>query len=188
MSHRTLIKVHGYIAVFFLPIAILYAVTGTFYIIGKSGSATNVSLEFQTKGGWPKTVDIAHALVNERLRDNGLPAAAENLAATGRAASDTEYYWRALTHSVALTKTGNETAKLQVQENSLYRQLVEIHKDHAGIFFTVIGFAFGIAMSILILSGSFMMFKSRLHRKAATWLLSSGTALCIVAYCASVFA
>lgn len=188
MTHRTLIKVHGYIAVFFLPMALLYAVTGTLYIVGKSGSTESVSIELEMTSSWPNTIDAAQSLVGGTLRENNLAATIDSVLATARTNSDTEYYWRTLTHSVTLTRTGETTARLQTQRNSLYRQLVEIHKDHAGIMFTVLGFGFGIAMAVLILSGSLMMFKSRLHRRSATLLLSSGTALCVGAYFASVLA
>lgn len=188
MSHRTLIKIHGYIAVFFLPLALLYAVTGTLYIIGKSGSASTVSVEFQTMDGWPETIEAAYPLVEGKLHENNLPVALNSVTATSRVNSDTEYYWRTLAHSATLTKTGDAAATLRVQENGTYRQLVEIHKDHAGILFTIMGFGFGIAMSVLILSGALMMFKSKLYRKPATLLLSSGTVLCLAAYGVSVFA
>lgn len=188
MNHRTLVRIHGYIAVFFLPLALLYAVTGTLYIIGESGSANTVSVEFQTTTGWPETIDAAYPLVEEKLRENDLPMAINGVTATSRVNSDREYYWRTLAHSATLTRTGDAAAALRIQKNGPYRQLVEIHKDHAGILFTILGFGFGIAMAILILSGAVMMFRSKLYRKPATLLLSSGTVLCLTAYGVSVFA
>lgn len=188
MNHLTLIKIHGYIAVFFLPMALLYAVTGALYIVGKGGAAETVSFEVAATGSWPATTDAASALADRKLRENGLPSIINAITATSRAVSDTEYYWRTLSQSVTLTRTGEETAELWVQDNSLYRQLVEIHKNHAGILFAIIGFGFGIAMAVLILSGALMMFRSRLYRRSAMLLASSGTALCLVAYGVSVLA
>lgn len=180
MNYRTLVKIHGYIAVFFLPMAILYAVTGAFYIVGESGSVRSTSIEFPLAPGWPQTFPDAREVADHHLQQRQLRLVPRNV--DRRVQEDDEYYWRGLTHSVTMTRSGDATATVIVNENDLYRQLVEIHKNHAGVVYAVIGFAFGIAMAILIVSGSLMMFRSRLYRRAATWLLSSGTVLCIVAY------
>lgn len=180
MTHRTLIKVHGYIAVFFLPMAILYAVTGAFYIVGQSGSTQTASMEFSLTSGWPQSFPEAREAVDHHLQKSRLKPVPRNV--DRRIQENDEFYWRGLTHSVTLTRTGETSATVTVNENGLFRQLVEIHKNHAGVLYSILGFAFGIAMAILIVSGSLMMFRSPLYRRTATWLLSSGAALCFIAY------
>lgn len=186
MNYRTLVKVHGYIAVFFLPMAILYAVTGAFYIVGVSGSTDASSIEFPLVSGWPKTFADARITADQQLQQHRFPLIPRNV--DRRVQEVDEFFWRGLSHTVTLTRSGDTTATVTVSENDLFRQLVEIHKNHAGLLYAIIGFAFGLAMAVLILSGTLMMFRSRLHRRAATWLLSAGTALCVVAYCLTILA
>jgi hypothetical protein len=178
-------RLHGYIAVFFLPMAILYAGTGALYIIGESGAAPQASFNIKLPNGWPASSDGARKLASEWLQEHDLPALSTS-AGQGTNGDD-GYYWRALTHAILLTRISDSEAELIVQSNSLYRQLVEIHKDHAGLMFTIIGFAFGMGMLILILSGALMMFRSKQFRNSAAVLLTSGTAACLLAYVVSVF-
>lgn len=184
VTYRTLVKLHGYTAVFFLPFALLYAVTGVLYIVGESGAAPQTVLAIPLEDGWPATVDVASAVVDSVLLENGLPAA--DGSAGARELDEGTFSWRALAHNVTLSRTGEFDAEIIFQQNGWYRRLVEIHKDHAGIAFSILGFAFGIAMIVLIISGATMMLRSMLYRKAATVLLACGTAVSLVAWFTSV--
>jgi hypothetical protein len=180
MNYRSLVKIHGYLAVFFLPMAVLYAVTGALYIVGTSGEATKETLHISLTNDWPDSIENARQFTTQRLLANGLPAASNR--AGEIEIDENTYLWRALSHTVRLTRTNPGQAVIVFQKNSLYRQIVEIHKNHAGGFFAFIGFAFGIAMTILLLSGSLMMIKSKVFRKNALWTLAVGTAACAYAY------
>lgn len=169
---------------FFLPLALLYAITGALYITGSRGTVSETRLTVELGEGWPDTIGAARELVTERLRRDGLPEA--NPVAGERVLPDGGYYWRALTHSVTLNPPAGGRAEISVQENSLFRQLVEIHKNHAGPWFAVLGFSFGLAMTILIVSGAWMMLGSSLYRRSANLLLSCGLAASVLAYVVTV--
>lgn len=183
MNRRTLIKVHGFIAVFFLPLAMLYAITGALYITGSKGSIDETTLKVGLRSGWAQSIDVARSFANEHLLDAGFPAASNS--AGEFVLGDGKYLWRALTHSVTLVRLDDATAEIRVEKNSLYKQLVEIHKNHAGPWFAFLGIAFGVAMMTLILSGAWMMFESSLYRRAASSLLIVGTTVSLAAYLAS---
>ena len=183
-KHRVLVQVHGYVAVFFLPMALLYAMTGALYVIGIKGAAPETRIAVPLENSWPATDAQARAFVTDRLQANGLPALSS--AAGHGMVVDTEYYWLALTHWVILTKIDDKRAELVVRKNSPLRQAVEIHKDHAGAIFTVIGFTFGLAMLLMIVSGAVMMFRAKSYRKTAVIVVACGSAMSVLAYLAAV--
>ncbi len=184
MHRRTLILIHGYIAVFFLPLAVLYAATGVLYIVGAKGTLAETAVTVALPQGWPQTLDDARAIATARLQQHGLPE--PNAIAGEFELGDDGYYWRALTHGVRLEQTGANAAELRVEESDLLRQFVEIHKNHAGPLFRFLGIAFGLGMLLLIVSGAWMMFQSRTYRRAATNLLAGGVVTSIAAYTATV--
>lgn len=184
MNRRTLIILHGFIAVFFLPLAMLYAVTGALYILGSNGTSHDTTITVELTDGWPESIDAARELAGGRLLEAGLPEA--NPVAGEYVFDDDRYYWRALTHGVTLARISDDRAELRIQENSFYRQLVEIHKNHAGPWFRILGIAFGLAMLILILSGAWMMFASSMYRRTAGKLFAGGLVVSLAAYVATV--
>lgn len=187
LNHRTLVKLHGYIAVLFLPMAILYAVTGTLYILGESGAASTIRIRPAEVREWPESVEQAAALVNGILRTRG--RAAIGSFAEPRHGDDGSYVWRAMDRTVTLSKAaGGGGVAVRLEEHGTLRQLVEVHKNHAGIVFSILGIAFGIAMSTLLLTGALMMFKSRLYRKSASAVLAAGVAMSAGTYFLTLYA
>lgn len=186
VNHRTLVKLHGYIAVLFLPMAILYAVTGTLYILGESGAAATIRIEPAEVREWPESAEQASALVDGILRARGRPAIGSF--AEPRHGDDGSYVWRAMDRNVTLSKAAGGGVALRLEQHSTFRRLVEVHKNHAGILFSILGIAFGIAMSTLLLTGALMMFKSRLYRRSATAVLAAGVAMSAGTYFLTLYA
>ncbi len=171
MSRRLLVLIHGYIAVFFLPFALLYAITGGLYILGESGGDTRSTVSITTSTP-PSSAGEAISLMQAELSSRGwrVPTATDPYRELQGG-----YYWGHFSETLrfAPSKTEGQWDIIH-QQNSWYRQLVEIHKDHAGLYFSIMGFGFAIGMFVLILSGAFMMFQSKVHRKMATILVVVG--------------
>lgn len=184
MTYRTCVKIHGYMAVFFLPLAVLYALTGAAYIAGHAGAAPQTVFSVTLAAGWPDDLVDARTFVDDALSDKSLPVTDD--AADARRLNGGTYSWRSLPHNVTLTRIDEAGAQITFQEHGLFRRLVEIHKNHAGPVFSVLGFAFGLAMLGLVLSGSIMMFRSRLYRRTATIMVACGAAVSTAAYFVSV--
>ena len=184
MSRRLLVLIHGYIAVFFLPLALLYAVTGGLYILGETGGddRTTVSVAVTTP---PQSAVEAIRLMRPELEQHGW-----------RVPGDDEYYrelqggyyWAKFTGSLRFTPTQSGSQwEIVHQRNHWYKQLVEIHKDHAGIYFSVLGFGFATGLFILIGSGAYMMFQSPAYRKAASILFVSGISVTAIVWLLSIY-
>ena len=180
MTHRELSKLHGYIAVFFLPMSVLYAVTGALYIVGITGARTDHEMTISLPQGWPDSYEAGQIIVQDSLAEN---SAVDGNIRFGRPAMDTStFYWTSIDYSISMSRISDATARVLVQKNSWYRKLVEIHKNHAGGLFAVLGFSYGLALFFLVVSGAMMMFQSKLHKRAATVLLSTGSAFSIIVY------
>ena len=96
------------------------------------------------------------------------------------------YYWMGLGEVIRLSPKGTSGEwEIYRQQNHWYKQLVEIHKDHAGTLFSVLGFGFALGMFILVVSGAFMMFQSPLYRKVATVLVIIGSIISVSAWIVS---
>lgn len=143
-------KLHAYLACFFLPITLLYIVTGTLYFFGFDG---DISAEYEYSvpldNGWPTTAEQAKPIVLKALLDKDhmdLPA---------------DYYfyqgahdWFGHEQAVILSKTKNvEIAKLVVKEHDLLQQLLVIHKGYAGDFFKIFSICFGFSLAFSVISG-----------------------------------
>ncbi|GAB1270177.1 hypothetical protein NBRC116493_34310 [Aurantivibrio infirmus] len=179
MKRKLLIQIHGYIAVFFLPLALLYAITGAFYILGETGGVvrTDASLE---SSNIPTTAKEIIPLIEATLNENNwrVPSADEYV----RELQD-GYLWSSLGESVRVTITeGSSTIALNHTKNTWYKQLVEIHKDHAGKYFSLLGFAFGVGMIIMTISGAIMMLQSPTHKRIAITLVSAGTVITLATW------
>lgn len=184
MRHRTLIKLHGFTAVFFLPMAILYAVTGAIYILGQHGSYANeISVPVISDEQWPAREDAAILFVNKILQKKGF--ARINPFAHGGMLNNDTYRWLELDRRVLLTRNAQGMPQIVLQENNLLKRMVAIHRNLAGLLFAIIGVTFGIATMILVLSGAYMMLQMKLYRKSATLCLAAGTIMTVGAYIAS---
>ena len=106
MQHITLTKIHGYIAVFFFPMAILYAITGTAYIVGEGGEAIRTTYEFPQQTQWPTDVDQARLLAATLLEQENLPPPSTIMGQ--RVLGDNGYSWRGFTHGVTLNRDENQ--------------------------------------------------------------------------------
>lgn len=165
--------------------AMLYALTGTFYILGESGTASTTVVEMTERRTWPQGEAAAFKLTNDVLRSRGIEGIGGLV--QSRREGNGNYLWRGMSRNVTLLKGSGGIMEIHLQEHGVFRQLVEVHKNHAGMIFSILGVAFGFAMLILILSGAFMMFKLNSFRRSASVVLALGTAMSVSAYLATLY-
>lgn len=193
MKRRLLIQIHGYIAVFFLPLALLYAVTGTLYITGETGGVVHTDTTV-ILANIPDTHQELLPLIEPTLIENNWQV--PSLSDYAREFPD-GYRWSYLGESIRVTFPLNELGEIAEGQNEItifrgkntwYKQLVEIHKDHAGFYFSILGFAFGIGMLIMTISGGIMMLQSPVHKRIALILVTAGTFVTLATWAYTLFA
>lgn len=193
MKRKLLIQIHGYIAVFFLPLALLYAVTGTLYITGETGGIiqTNATL---TLANVPGSAKELLPLIEPTLIENNwrVPPSDEYVREFPNG-----YLWSSLSESIRISFSeeiikngfqGESEITIFHGKNTWYKQLVEIHKDHAGVYFSILGLAFGIGMLIMTITGGIMMLQSPVHKRIALILVTAGTLITLATWAYTLFA
>lgn len=156
MNRMQLMTVHALLAAFILPVAMMFAITGSFYTWGIKGSySENVHKIVLSK---PLSADTA-ALT--RLAESELEylniSTPEGKPKLKKSGGDYYLEWTGSSKDLILKPTGNDlVAKLIIKDTSWYRYLVQLHKAKGGTAFKVYAVIFAIALGLLLLSGIMM--------------------------------
>ena len=142
-------KLHAYFACFFLPITLIYIITGMLYFFDIKGSVSkDVEYFVSLPNGWPETEQQAKLFVLDNLKDKDHLALPE------------DYYWEGVhdwyghEQEVILSKTDDvNMAEIHIKEHDLLLQLLIIHKGFAGTFFKVFSIMFGLSLAFSTISG-----------------------------------
>ena len=164
--------IHAYLAMFFLPVALLFAITGFLYICGATGNLNtkkhDVTLSVPIPKPFAQNIEAQKQVMIEFAKANGIPIPAGE-ASKGRTGvilgKSTGY------HFVLIPDQTKDTAVLQVNDPGLHYKMVMLHKAKCGLGFKVLGVGFGIAMVILYISGIYLLWKNKSLRRK---LLISG--------------
>ena len=177
---KQLVRVHVFLACFFLPMAVLYAITGGLYGLRYTGAhqATDIQLALTA----PLPTDLAGlvALADAELRAQGIAPP------TGEARirkSGTSYHleWSGSSRDIELHQTADAlTAIFRVKEESAYRRFVQLHKAKGGDLFRYFAAAWMVGLLALVVSGAVMAFTRKPSRNLALASTAAGTLLFIV--------
>ncbi|MDE6886128.1 MAG: PepSY domain-containing protein [Helicobacteraceae bacterium] len=154
-------KIHIYISIFFLPMALMYAITGTLYIFGieeNSGAITNTyKVESKNKLIEENMADF----MIKYLRDNNLKLPQNLVAKNSRNGIQIGgiYYSASIknipqnANSIKDSQNITNVYEITTIQRSIYGSLVLLHKSKGKFYFDIIATAFGIALIVLYLSG-----------------------------------
>lgn len=143
-------QLHAYIACFFLPAAILYAITGGLYMLGYEGGVkAEHEYHFELKGGWPEDKSVAKKIVVEQMAQRNhhesLPG---------------DYYlwegkhdWFGFKREVLLIPQEDGQVELKIIEHDFWKQLLLIHKGFAGKVLKVFSILWGLSLIFSQVSG-----------------------------------
>lgn len=172
-------KLHAYLACFFLPITLVYIVTGTLYMFDIKGKVDN-EFEYSVAltNRWPEAEKQALPLVNDFLLDKPHAALPE------------DYYfehgnhdWYGYKQEVILIKPdAGDTAKLVVKEHDLLLQLLIIHKGFAGQFFKWFSILFAASLSFSIISGVVITLQLPQLKVPALYSILAGGVMLVVGF------
>ncbi|MCL6415083.1 hypothetical protein MIB92_05430 [Aestuariirhabdus sp. Z084] len=169
------IKLHAYLACFFLPMTALYIATGVLYLFHIEGGLNAESEHvIVLADGWPETEQEAEAIVRDRL-----PTVSE-------VSLHEEYYveeglheWYGYKGEIILVPSAQaDRAILIIKEHDLWKQLLWIHKGLGGIFFWVFSILFGGNLLFSIISGVVISLRvPKLKRNSLRAMLSGALVL-----------
>ncbi len=173
---------HSYLAMFFLPVAILFAVTGALYVFGITGDLNTKTCEIKLDEPFPwsqaQNIEAQEALMVKFAKETGIKVP-EGKAIKGKQGvtlgSMTGY------HLVFIPEIEKDTATLLVNNPNLYFKAVMLHKAKCGVAFKVIGIGLGVAMIVLYITGICLVLGKRSLRAKLLLTCLAGFIVMIVA-------
>lgn len=169
-------KLHAYLACFFLPFTILYLSTGVLHLFDIHGSVKDTyEVEVFLPNGWPQQELAAKQFIDEFIATKEyfpIPEmyfGEENL-----------HNWYDRKKQIVLIPTEVPShAKIIFKEHDLLMQLLFIHKGIAGKAFWIVGVFFGLHLLISAISGIVMVLKLPGLKSTSILSLFGGLALLI---------
>jgi len=179
MSSRTRIlwiQWHAYMSCFFLPLALVYVVSGVLYLFDIEGGpeetrTINILLTVAQLENYPANDEQARQFV-KAFYPEALPEFYYQI-------SESQGWWD-LNQVIILTTPENGRTSLIIEENDIWRQLLYIHKGIVGDLFKVLGILLGISLFFSLVSGVVVaLAMPKMKRPAMQWLLAGSITLII---------
>ena len=149
-------KVHVLIAAFILPVAAMFAVTGSFYTWGTKGSYSNEVHKIVLNEPLSADTDALTKLADDELKNLNI-AAPEGKPKLNKYGNHYRLEWTGSSKDLILEPTKSDlAAKLTIKNTSWYRKLVQLHKAKGGTAFKVYAVIFAVALGLLLISGFIM--------------------------------
>lgn len=175
MAKKNWMKIHTYLSLFFLPMCLIYVLTGIGYIAGFKDSAGakihNIILESPPQEGKEQEMML------EVLKNNNLKIP-KNTAVTMMKGNP---MMGNIKYNVSLQKGKNGQMSLVATERSIYGILVLMHKAKGAVYFNAIAICFAVSLMIFYLSGLIVTSFCKRNRKPALMTLISGLAITAIA-------
>ncbi|MDA3967679.1 MULTISPECIES: hypothetical protein [Helicobacter] len=162
ISNKSWMKIHLYVSLFFIPMALIYAITGVGYIFDYR----------QNAGAEINKVAINSEINAEKIQEIMLNTLKENNLAIP---SNTEVRFAKGAHSmgnlkyqvVLLKNKDNEGYTLQTIDRNLYGVVLLLHKAAGKYYFDILAIAFSVALVLLYISGLFITAFCKKDRKGS---------------------
>lgn len=162
LKRPPIMKIHGYLSMFFLLPMLMYAVTGIAYIFGYNGAVERSQYPISVEA-WPLSEQQAKAAVPEILAAVGMDAtpAPHSLSRSGL------HTWRGLDETIVLKTNTDGEPIAELSKSNFFRQMFMVHKSHAGTTFDIIGVAAGLYLVVMMLTGLILTIKTVILHKGA---------------------
>lgn len=164
---KTLTTIHVVLAAFFLPMGLLYAITGGLYTWQITGRTATTEHRIALAAPLPAELSGQAALVEAELARRAL--AVPSGAARMRKGGTSQYFeWTGLRRDVQLHPTTDAAvALLKIVDAGPHRFFVQLHKAKGGQPFKVLSALWAIGLVALLLTGGTIAWISRPYRRLA---------------------
>ena len=171
---KQLIVLHTVLAAFFLPMGIMYAITGGLYGLGLKGDYDTVETQLQLESPLDGELSTLVKLAEDELNKQGIghPTGGASIKKGG-----TSYYfeWTGAVRDVQLHPTQDPlVATLKVKDTNTHRYFVQLHKAKAGTAFKWFAAVWMVGLILLFLTGGVMAFVAKPYRKLAIVSAAAG--------------
>ncbi|GAB0172281.1 hypothetical protein [Helicobacter trogontum] len=153
-------NVHLYLSLFFLPAALLYAITGSLYLFGikEEAGATIHEIKIQPLPKGKEQETILQILKENNLK---IPSNTTLKMARGNPSMGSIRY------NITVTKAKDGSTVLRTIERGLYGILLLMHKGKGGFYFDIIAVSFSVSLLLFYFSGLIITTFCKNKRKSA---------------------
>ncbi|MCF6203695.1 MAG: PepSY domain-containing protein [Methylococcaceae bacterium] len=165
INRPILMKVHVLIAVFILPIAIMFFVTGAFYTWGIKGDYETTVQKLHLKIPFQEELSYLINVVETELNKQqvSLPTGKAKIKKIGQSF---QLEWTGSSKDVVLEPTSDPLiAQLKIKNTGWHRHFVQLHKAKGGIAFKVYATILAVGLLFLLISGFIMAWQLPRLRK-----------------------
>ncbi len=142
------VKVHLYVAAFFLPMLLVMATSGGLYLLGVKGSVDSTPVPLSATQAFSAESATLNSDVRELLGANGIDHDFEYIKVSGNTfitrPTSSDYY-EITVHDTGIQATLNRP--------DLIKSLVELHKGHGPLLFKDLQKLMALGLLIILLSG-----------------------------------
>ncbi|CAM3618798.1 MULTISPECIES: hypothetical protein [Helicobacter] len=150
ISNKTWMQIHLYVSLFFIPMALIYAITGSFHIFGVRQNAGAEIVEVKVES--PIIKGEEQRIILETLKKNHLKIPQNTDVRFFR----NSYSMGNLKYSVTLSKDKAGNPIVRSVERGWYGVLLMLHKAAGKWYFDILAVGFSVALIVLYLSGLFL--------------------------------
>jgi len=162
-----LVRAHALLASFFLPLGIMFFVTGALYTVEITGGYESTSATIPLAAPLTPDLDALTTLANTYLKEQAITPPSGSMRVR-KAGTSFLFEWTGSNRDVVLAPTENHLeAKIEVKDTTWYRRFVQLHKAKGGPAFKAFAVAGAAGLLFLFLSGSIMALRHpRLRRQS----------------------
>jgi hypothetical protein len=178
------IKWHAYLSCFFLPLALIYALTGLLHLVEVEGGASETFEYAYSSPSWPDNEKDAKQALQSLLKQKDglqhLPLPKNYFV------SPVWQGWYDIHQEVSLVAEDEDHgAKVVIEKNDLMRQLMYIHKGIASNIFKLLGILLGLSLLFSIISGAIVALAMPKLKRNSSIACALGSLTVLIAYLAS---
>lgn len=172
-------KLHAYFACFFLPITLVYILTGMLYFFDIKGEVSSeVEYFFPIEQAWPEDEASAKKLVTNYLVGDKYVELPEDYYLW-----EGKHDWYGHEREVLLKPTDKEgIVEIHIMEHDLLMQLLIVHKGFAGSYFKVFSVFFGLSLLFSLISGVVITLQLPQLKRASLMGIAAGALLLVLGF------
>lgn len=164
---RKFLLLHLTLASFFLPVALMFGVTGGLYTLAIKGGYGETVVPVALTEALRPDLDGLMALTTTLLRDRN-EARPTGEASLKKAGTSFELEWTGVNRDVLLRPTADPLgAELVLKDTSPYRRLVQLHKAKGSPVAKALSVAWALGLVLILLSGVWMALTAPPFRRLA---------------------
>lgn len=179
---KPLTNLHVILASFFLPVGLMFGITGGLYTVDYRSESKERSREVELTEPLPADLAGLLAVAEKELAADSISTPTGSASARTGRSGQPELLWHGLNREVLMRGTDDPyIATLTVREEGLVRRSLQLHKARGSLLAKVISIAWVVGLVLMFGTGLGIAFGAPTYRRTATIATIAGL-LSFIAY------